>query len=66
MLDTPLVLAAGESIVSTCTFDNTQHGRSAVGPSSEQERCYNFMMSYPAPALDNGTLSLIGATNTCW
>jgi hypothetical protein len=30
------------------------------GPSTEQERCYDFTMAYPAKTLDTGTLSLIG------
>jgi hypothetical protein len=28
--------------------------------------CYQFALSYPYGALNNGVLSLIGATNTCW
>ena len=66
MLDTALVLAPGESIVSTCTFNNTTAAAVPFGPSSDEEMCYNFTMSYPARALDNGVISLIGATNTCW
>jgi hypothetical protein len=66
ILDKPLTLEAGESILSTCTFNNTTDASVAFGPSTEQEMCYNFTMSYPAKALDNGVPSLIGATNTCW
>jgi hypothetical protein len=63
---TPIVLMPGESITSTCTFDNTTPASVPFGPSTTQEMCYNFTMSYPAQALDNGVISLIGATNTCW
>lgn len=66
LLNTPLVLAPGDAVVSTCTFNNTTNAGVPFGPSSDQEMCYNFTMSYPAKALDNGTPSLIGATNTCW
>lgn len=66
VLDTPVRLEPGESIVSTCTFNNTSNQSVPFGPSSDQEMCYNFTMSYPARALDNGVPSLIGATNTCW
>jgi hypothetical protein len=66
LLTTPIVLQPGESITSTCTFNNTTNAAVPFGPSSNQEMCYNFTMSYPAHALDNGTLSLIGATNVCW
>jgi hypothetical protein len=64
--DPMIVLQPGETITSTCTFDNTTNNSVAFGPSTEQEMCYQFAFSYPAGALDNGVLSLIGATNTCW
>lgn len=66
VLDQPIVLQPGETIISTCTFNNTTNANVGFGPSTQQEMCYNFTMSYPAKALDNGVISLIGATNTCW
>jgi len=60
------VLHANEQITSTCTFDNQTGKNIPFGPSTDQEMCYNFAISYPAGALDNGVISLIGATNTCW
>jgi hypothetical protein len=62
----PVVLKPGDRIQSTCTFNNTTPANVPFGPSSDQEMCYQFAFSYPAGALDNGVLSLIGATNTCW
>lgn len=59
-------LHPGDSITSTCTFENTSGGNVAFGPSTGQEMCYQFAFSYPAGALENGTLSLVGATNVCW
>jgi hypothetical protein len=64
--DPPIVLQPGDSITSTCTFDNDTNAPVAFGPSSNQEMCYNFTMAYPAHALDDGVFSLIGAKNTCW
>jgi hypothetical protein len=61
-----LVLMPGDQIRSTCTFMNTTPGHVSFGQSTKQEMCYQFAFSYPAGALDNGVLSLIGATNTCW
>jgi hypothetical protein len=61
-----LVLKPNEQITSTCTFDNGTGKNVAFGPSTDQEMCYQFAFSYPAGALDNGVISLIGATNTCW
>jgi hypothetical protein len=61
-----VVLQPGDAITSTCTFDNQSAAPVAFGPSSDQEMCYQFAFSWPAGALDNGVLSLVGATNTCW
>ena len=59
-------LNPGDTITSTCEFLNTSDSSVAFGPSTKQEMCYQFAYSYPAGALDNGVLSLVGATNTCW
>jgi hypothetical protein len=59
-------LYPGDTITSTCTFENTSQSGVAFGPSTEQEMCYQFAFSYPAGALDNFVISLVGATNTCW
>lgn len=59
-------LMPGDAITSTCTFDNNTNAAVGFGPSTDEEMCYNFTMAYPAHALDNGVLSLIGAKNTCW
>jgi hypothetical protein len=64
--DANIVLMPGDAITSTCRFQNESAGFVPFGPSSEQEMCYQFAFSYPAGALDNGVLSLVGATNTCW
>lgn len=61
-----IVLQPGDAITSACRFHNMSAGSVAFGPSSDQEMCYQFAFSYPAGALDNGVLSLVGATNTCW
>jgi hypothetical protein len=64
--DASIDLYPGDTITSTCTFDNTSDANVAFGPSTTQEMCYQFAFSYPAGALDNFVLSLVGATNTCW
>lgn len=56
----------GDTITSTCTFFNNTQAAVPFGPSSEQERCYQFVFSYPAGALRNGAFGLNGATNNCW
>ena len=66
MLDTAYVLQPGDKITSTCTYQNDTGFNVAFGQSTEQEMCYQFALSYPYGALNNGVFSLIGATNTCW
>jgi hypothetical protein len=61
-----IVLQPDDVIESTCTFDNTSDQAVGFGSSTTQEMCYNFVYAYPARALDNGVVSLIGATDTCW
>jgi hypothetical protein len=61
-----IVLEKGEAIISTCTFDNVTDSAVAYGPSSNQEMCYNFTVSYPLGALNNGVQGLNGALNNCW
>lgn len=64
--DAAVDLYPGDTITSTCTFENTSDSNVAFGPSTTQEMCYQFTFAYPVEALDNGVLSLVGATNTCW
>jgi hypothetical protein len=66
--DTPAVLGPGDTLLTTCYFDNTTSGSVGFGPSTTQEMCYNFLYAYPAHALDNPTLGPIvtsGASNLC-
>jgi hypothetical protein len=63
--ETAIDLFPGDTITSTCTFENESSNLITFGPSTEQEMCYQFAFSYPAGALDNSNISLVGATNTC-
>ena len=60
------VVNPGDVITTTCTFDNTTTATVDFGQSTKQEMCYQFTIAYPYGALNNGVLSLIGASNTCW
>jgi hypothetical protein len=66
--DTPAILGPGDTLLTTCYYDNTTTGSVAFGPSTTQEMCYDFIYAYPAHALDNPTLGPIvtsGASNLC-
>jgi hypothetical protein len=66
MLDPVVVLQPNDRITSTCTWTNDTTGLVRFGQSSKAEMCYQFALAYPYGALNNGVISLIGATNTCW
>ena len=63
--DTPAVVKAGETLTTTCTFNNQTNAAIAFGTVSEAEMCYNFVVAYPAKALHNPGNSIEGALNTC-
>ena len=65
-LDPMIVLQPGDSITSTCSFENTTNAPVPYGSSSDQEMCYQFTFAYPAGALDNQAFSLTGISNACW
>jgi len=51
--DTPLTLKAGDSITTTCTFNNPNDQAVGVGTRSVDEMCHFFVTAYPAYALTN-------------
>jgi hypothetical protein len=63
--DTPLLLNPGDSVTTTCSYDNTTNAPTGFGQSTTQEMCYNFTYAWPAHSLDNAGAELGGASNTC-
>ena len=59
-------LKPGETLVTSCTFNNDNDFGVPFGESSDTEMCYQFTFAYPAHALSNGAPSLLGVTDTCW
>lgn len=59
-------LRPGDTLSVVCSFFNPNDNGVAWGDTSDDEMCYNFVTSYPARALDNAALSLLGSENTCW
>jgi hypothetical protein len=66
MLTPQYVLQPGDSITTTCTWNNPNAAAVSFGQSTTAEMCYQFTVAYPYGALNNGVISLIGASNTCW
>jgi hypothetical protein len=63
--ETPVLLQPGDSVTTTCTFQNTTAAAVGFGQSTQQEMCYNFTYAWPAHALDNPGAEIGGASNTC-
>lgn len=62
----PATVMPGETLETTCSFFNDTGANVAFGESTTSEMCYQFTLTYPVGALNNGAPSLIGALNTCW
>jgi hypothetical protein len=67
--DTPAVLMPGESLTSTCSWNNTTGGLTTFGESTSDEMCYLFTLAYPAGAFDTGGdflfAGFLGGDNKC-
>lgn len=59
-----VVIKPGDTMTTTCTFQNTGARSVGFGTSSTSEMCYNFVVYYPAHALD-GIGGIEGSTNMC-
>jgi len=59
-------LKAGETMTTSCTFDNDTNMGVPFGESTDTEMCYQFTFHYPAHSITNGAFSLLGVTDTCW
>jgi hypothetical protein len=66
--DLNAVINPGDTLFTTCNYDNTTTGAVGFGPSTSQEMCYDFLYAYPAHALDHppfGKIITSGAANLC-
>jgi hypothetical protein len=66
--DVSFEIYPGDTLFTTCYYDNTTTSAIGFGPSTTQEMCYDFLYAYPAHALDNppfGGIITSGAANLC-
>jgi len=66
VFDSPLVLSVGDTLATSCTFDNDTESNLHFGQSASFEQCHAFAFTSPPRALEHGTLSLLGMINACW
>jgi hypothetical protein len=45
--DPPFEIQAGDQLVTTCTYDNTNDFPVGFGEDTEDEMCFNFVLAYP-------------------
>ena len=65
---TPAILNPGDTLQTTCYYDNPTATAIGFDPSTTQEMCYDFLYAYPAHALDHPILGPIvtsAASNLC-
>jgi hypothetical protein len=55
-----VIVNDGDTLTTTCTFNNTTNNLITFGPNTENEMCYNFVTAYPA-----GSLSGSAGNNHC-
>ena len=53
---TPTIINPGDSILTTCTFDNADNYAVTFGERTIDEMCFNFTLAYPAHTLIGGGL----------
>ncbi|HKP57349.1 MAG TPA: hypothetical protein VJV78_11545 [Polyangiales bacterium] len=61
--DIPTVLQPGDSLLTTCYYDNPNPYPVNVGNRTSDEMCNNFVIAYPAGALTTNFLNLVN--NSC-
>jgi hypothetical protein len=64
--DTPMQLMPGDTITTTCMFNNTTDRQIAFGASTQMEMCFNFTYAWPAHALDNPAAAIGASPNSCF
>jgi hypothetical protein len=50
-LDKPLQIATGDTVETTCVYDNDSNSAVTFGENTENEMCFNFAVYYPKGAL---------------
>ena len=63
--ESPALLQPGDSVTTTCSYQNDTSVNVGFGQSTDQEMCFNFVYAWPAHALDNPGAEIGGATNAC-
>lgn len=62
--DTPATLMPGDTLTTTCTFQNDTSSLVLYGTHTDDEMCFNFVTAWPAGALAGG-MAKNGAQNPC-
>jgi hypothetical protein len=61
--DTPFTVRLGDTVLSTCFFDNASGSSVTVGVNENEELCHFFVLAYPAYQLVGGNFNI--ESNSC-
>jgi cytochrome c553 len=64
--DTPLKLLPGDTVTTTCTYQNSTNLPINFGQSTTAEMCFNFTYAWPAHALDHPGGAIGSSPNSCF
>jgi hypothetical protein len=62
--DVQTVLNPGDTLTTTCTYQNDTAAAVGYGTLTSDEMCFNFVTAWPANLLQHGT-AMNGSTNPC-
>jgi hypothetical protein len=62
--DKEIVIKPGDTLKTTCTYNNTTNGTVVYGTKTTNEMCFNFVTAWPAGLLQHGT-AMNGSQNPC-
>lgn len=66
LYDTPVLLNPGDTVTTTCTYENKTDREINFGASTQMEMCFNFTYAWPAHALDNPGGAIGESLNACF
>jgi len=62
--DTPAIIQPGDTLTTTCSYQNPGASTVRYGTGTSDEMCFNFVTAWPANLLQHGT-AMNGSANPC-
>lgn len=65
-LDMEVTVAPGQGLQTTCTYQRFTSLPVTLGPTLDDDVCYQVVLAYPAGRLDRRRANQFGSMNNCW